>query len=84
MTEDLNKPHVHLPDWAFTSIATHDIEALIARTEHEIIIMTRRGRPDLVLISHDEWMRLDPNRQRRHDRAAQYAKGAPERSDQES
>lgn len=77
MTEDLNKPHVHLPDWAFTSLARHDIEALIARTEHEIIIMTRRGRADLVMLSYDVWRLLDANRQHGHDRAAQEAKGAP-------
>jgi hypothetical protein len=52
------KPHVTLPDWAFKALAENAIDALIDRTDHEVIIVTRRERPDLVLLSHQQWTML--------------------------
>jgi PHD/YefM family antitoxin component YafN of YafNO toxin-antitoxin module len=51
-------PITMLPGWAFRTIANSDIDILIDRCEFETIIMTRQGRPDLVMISHDEWAKL--------------------------
>jgi hypothetical protein len=51
-------PITTLPGWAFRTIAKTDIDILIDRCEFETIVMTRHGRPDLVLISHDEWTKL--------------------------
>lgn len=53
-----------LPDWAFKAIASHALDTLIDRTEHEVIIVTRRGQPDVVLIGHEEWKRLKMAAQR--------------------
>jgi prevent-host-death family protein len=50
--------YVTLPDWAFKALAELAIDTLIDRTEHETIIITRRGTPDLVLLSHERWTRL--------------------------
>lgn len=58
MAAPTSKPIATLPDWAFRSLAQHAIESLIDRTEHETIVITRRGKPDFVLMSHDEWRRL--------------------------
>lgn len=54
----IRKPITTLPDWAFKAIASTAIDALIDRTEHEIIVMTRRGAPELVLRNHAEWNAL--------------------------
>jgi PHD/YefM family antitoxin component YafN of YafNO toxin-antitoxin module len=51
-------PITMLPGWAFRTIAKSDIDVLIDRCEFETIVMTRQGRPDLVLISNDEWTKL--------------------------
>jgi PHD/YefM family antitoxin component YafN of YafNO toxin-antitoxin module len=51
-------PITTLPGWAFRTIAKSDIDVLIDRCEFETIVMTRQGRPNLVLISHDEWSKL--------------------------
>jgi hypothetical protein len=50
--------HTTLPDWAFKALAEHAIDRLIDRTEHEVIVIVRRGQPDLVLLSHEQWARL--------------------------
>ncbi|MCO4054226.1 MAG: hypothetical protein HEQ16_09270 [Bosea sp.] len=54
----IRKPITTLPDWAFKAIGSTVIDALIDRTEHEIIIMTRRSMPELVMISHVDWTAL--------------------------
>ena len=54
----IRKPITTLPDWAFKAIGSTAIDALIDRTEHEIIVMTRRGVPELVLVSHADWNAL--------------------------
>jgi prevent-host-death family protein len=51
----IRKPITTLPDWAFKALGSTAIDALIDRTDHETIMIVRRGRPDLVLVSHDEW-----------------------------
>ncbi len=48
-----------LPHWAFEAIAKSDIGSLIDRCEHETIVVTRQGQPDLVMISHAEWTKLN-------------------------
>jgi hypothetical protein len=50
--------HTTLPDWAFKAPAELGIDRLIDRTEHEVIVIARRGQPDLVLLSHEQWARL--------------------------
>jgi hypothetical protein len=52
------KPQVTLPDWAFRALAQNAVDALIDRTEHEIIIMTRRGKPELVMMSAEMWRHI--------------------------
>ena len=54
----IRKPITTLPDWAFKAIGSTAIDTLIDRTEHEIIVMTRRGVPELVMISHADWNAL--------------------------
>lgn len=54
----IRKPITTLPDWAFKALGSTAIDTLIDRTEHEIIIMTRRGMPELVMMSRDEWTTL--------------------------
>jgi hypothetical protein len=49
---------ITLPHWAFQTIGKSDINVLIDRCEYETIIVTRQGRPDLVMMGHAEWMRL--------------------------
>ncbi len=49
---------ITLPHWAFVAICKSDINTLIDRCEYETIIVTRQGRPDLVMMGHAEWMRL--------------------------
>ena len=51
----IRKPITSLPDWAFKALGSTSIDTLIDRTEHEIIVMTRRGLPELVLMNHEEW-----------------------------
>jgi PHD/YefM family antitoxin component YafN of YafNO toxin-antitoxin module len=51
----IRKPITSLPDWAFRALAGAAIDTLMDRIEHEVIIMTRRGVPELVLINHEEW-----------------------------
>jgi PHD/YefM family antitoxin component YafN of YafNO toxin-antitoxin module len=51
-------PMTALPSWAFAGIAKCDVNLLIEHCEFETIIVTRKGRPDLVMISHDEWTKL--------------------------
>ena len=66
----IRKPITILPDWAFRAIGSTAIDALIDRTEHETIVMSRRGVPELVLINHAEWNALVeavPKRQAPHD-----------------
>jgi hypothetical protein len=38
----IRKPITTLPDWAFKALGNTAIDTLIDRTEHEIIVMTRR------------------------------------------
>jgi hypothetical protein len=47
-----------LPHWAFVAIGQSDINVLMDRCEFETIIVTRQGRPDLVMVGHAEWLRL--------------------------
>jgi PHD/YefM family antitoxin component YafN of YafNO toxin-antitoxin module len=54
----IRKPITTLPDWAFKALGSTSIDTLIDRTEHEIIVMTRRGVPELVLMNHAEWNAL--------------------------
>jgi PHD/YefM family antitoxin component YafN of YafNO toxin-antitoxin module len=64
------KPITTLPDWAFKVLGSTAIDTLIDRTEHEIIVMIRRGVPELVLINHAEWNALveaAPKRQAPHE-----------------
>jgi PHD/YefM family antitoxin component YafN of YafNO toxin-antitoxin module len=66
----IRKPITTLPDWAFKAIGSTAIDALIDRTEHEIIVMTRRGVPELVLMNHADWNALveaAPRRQTPHE-----------------
>jgi PHD/YefM family antitoxin component YafN of YafNO toxin-antitoxin module len=49
---------ITLPHWAFQTIGKSDINVLIDRCEYETIIVTRQGRPDLVMIGRLEWLRL--------------------------
>jgi prevent-host-death family protein len=49
---------ITLPHWAFVAIGKSDINSLIDRCEYETIIVTRQGRPDIVMIGHAEWTRL--------------------------
>jgi PHD/YefM family antitoxin component YafN of YafNO toxin-antitoxin module len=51
-----------LPHWAFHAIGRSDINVLIDRCEFETIIVTRQGRPDLVLINPAEWQKLMADR----------------------
>jgi hypothetical protein len=55
-------PMTALPSWAFAAIAKGDISVLMDRCEFETIVMTRQGRPDLVLVSHAEWLKLTSSR----------------------
>jgi hypothetical protein len=48
----IRKPITTLPDWAFKAIGSTSIDTLIDRTEHEIIVMTRRDVPELVLMNN--------------------------------
>jgi PHD/YefM family antitoxin component YafN of YafNO toxin-antitoxin module len=52
-----------LPHWAFHAIGRSDINVLIDRCEFETIIVTRQGRPDLVLINPAEWQMLTVKRE---------------------
>lgn len=66
----IRKPITALPDWAFKVIGSSSIDALIDRTEHEVIVMTRRGLPELVLMNHADWNALveaAPKRQAPHE-----------------
>ena len=66
----IRKPITTLPDWAFKAIGGKSFDTLIDRTEHEIIVMTRRGVPELVLMNHAEWNALveaAPRRQTPHE-----------------
>jgi PHD/YefM family antitoxin component YafN of YafNO toxin-antitoxin module len=59
MTQTMQpRPIATLPDWAFRALAAHALDTLIDRTEHETLLVMRRGQPDLVLISHEAWKRL--------------------------
>ncbi len=49
---------VQLPDWAFRALGSHAIDILIDRCEHEVLISTRQGQPDIVMLSNAEWTRL--------------------------
>jgi prevent-host-death family protein len=69
------RPISALPDWAFRSLATHAIETLIDRTEHETVMVTRRGRPDVVLVGHDEWARITAMAKRAGDDTADTPPG---------
>jgi PHD/YefM family antitoxin component YafN of YafNO toxin-antitoxin module len=51
----IRKPITSLPDWAFKALGNTAIDVLIDRTEHEVIVMTRRGVPELVLMNHADW-----------------------------
>lgn len=64
MNATSSKAIASLPNWAFKVLAQHAIETLIDRAEHEIIVITRRIKPDLVLMSHDDWDRLTAAPQR--------------------
>jgi prevent-host-death family protein len=63
-------PMTTLRSWAFAAIAKGDVNLLIDHCDFETIIITRKGRPDLVLISHDEWMKLTAAAARSARRAA--------------
>ncbi len=60
-------PVATLPDWAFRALAAHAIDSLIDRTAHETIMVTRRGRPELVLVGHEEWEMLTATAKRASD-----------------
>ncbi len=63
----IDKTVTTLPEWAFKALASAAIDAMIDRTSHEIIIMTRRGVPDVVLMSSEDWNALvAAAAQRRH------------------
>jgi PHD/YefM family antitoxin component YafN of YafNO toxin-antitoxin module len=49
---------ITLPHWAFVAIGKSDINTLMDRCEYETLIVTRQGRPDLVMMGHAEWVRL--------------------------
>jgi N-methylhydantoinase A/oxoprolinase/acetone carboxylase beta subunit len=49
---------ITLPHWAFVAIGQSDINVLMERCEYETILVTRQGRPDLVMVGHVEWTRL--------------------------
>ena len=72
----IRKPITTLPDWAFKAIGSTVIATLIDRTEHETIVVTRKGRPDLVLVSHQEWEKLNAAVARRGGNTGQEARDA--------
>ena len=78
MTDISTMPATRLPHWAFRALVSHAIDALIERTEHEIIISTRAGRPELVLMSHTDWDRLNADTASVNRKAASTATQAPD------
>ena len=54
----ISATEITLPHWAFVAIGQSDVTILLDRCEYETIIVTRQGRPDLVLVGHAEWARL--------------------------
>jgi PHD/YefM family antitoxin component YafN of YafNO toxin-antitoxin module len=49
---------VSLPMWAVAAIARADIHLLLDRCEHETILVEHQDQPTVVMMSHDEWLRL--------------------------
>jgi PHD/YefM family antitoxin component YafN of YafNO toxin-antitoxin module len=60
---------VSLPHWAVAAIAKSDIHALLDRCEHETILIEHQDQPAVVMMSHEEWLRLvgERNAARRED-----------------
>ncbi len=52
------KPVTTLPKRAFKALDSTAFDTLIDRAEQEVIVMTRRGMPELVLVSHADWNAL--------------------------
>ncbi len=68
----IDKPVTTSPEWAFKALSSVAIDTMIDRTSHEIIIMTRRGVPDVVQMSSEDWNALVAvAAQRRQSAAAQ-------------
>ena len=59
MSQTTHKPIASLPEWASRARASAVIETPIDRTEHETILIRCKGRPYLVLVSHQEWRKLN-------------------------
>jgi hypothetical protein len=60
---------VSLPHWAFAAIAQADVHALLDRCEHETLMIEHYDQPSVVMLSHEEWLRLvgERNAARRED-----------------
>jgi hypothetical protein len=74
MTDRVRKM-VSLPHWAFAAICKADVHALLDRCEHETLMIEHYDQPTVVLLSHEEWVRLVGERDRKHVPVATDSEG---------